>query len=227
MAGVPMPELPPGPACDLITALHKLYENAGRPSLRDVSKWIEDDDDLPATASHEQVRQVLLGKLTTWQRTKAFVHVLVRESTPPGDLDATLLEFKELWLAADNTRKEVRASPKLDIAVRWLYGDGPREAVKIVLRTTLLVPLAGEGGFVLAETRALGRWLCVFTSSARLTEHQAATEPAWSATWTPMGGRQLFERLHAVAGDASILVDGWTEKNALPITAEIIATTIR
>jgi hypothetical protein len=38
--------------------------------------------------------------------------------------------------------------------------------------------------------------------------------------------RELFERLHAVAQDANILVDGWTRSSTLPITATIIAESV-
>lgn len=207
----------------------RFYDKAGRPSLRELSEWIKDDDSLPATASHEQVRKILSGKPATWKQTRSLVQVLARESQRRVDLQATVLGIQELWLAADGSaaKSVVLADSELDVAVRGVYGDGPKHAITAFLRASVHVPVTDEGGFVLAETQTRGRWLCVFTSKERLAAHEAATEQTWPVSWALWHGHDLVQQLHAGAADAGILVDVWTRRYTLPITAAIITEMVR
>jgi hypothetical protein len=54
-------ELPPGPVRQFAELLFRLYREAHRPALRDVSEAIRRNDHLQGTASPETIRRMLLG----------------------------------------------------------------------------------------------------------------------------------------------------------------------
>lgn len=100
--GVPRPDgLPPGAPRDLVHALHDLYQDAGMPSMRNISRAIRDRDDLRDTVSHETIGQMLRGESTPgWAKFDCVVRYLVSVAVHRVDLDATVARFHELWLAA-------------------------------------------------------------------------------------------------------------------------------
>ena len=99
MAGLPRPELPPGPHRDLVDALHELHHRAGWPSLRTLAK--------AAGCSHTTVSSVFSSpKLPAWGILKLLVEAM------GGDVPA----FRELWLAASSPAPE--STPRGRIAGR-------------------------------------------------------------------------------------------------------------
>lgn len=107
MPGIPMPDeeqLPPGPRRELTAAVHLLYLAAGKPSLRRISKWIQDQDDLRGTFTHEGVAAVLKGKVVPrWDNLDSLVRVLVdQRRVGQSDLDEVLKQIHALWTNVDN-----------------------------------------------------------------------------------------------------------------------------
>jgi hypothetical protein len=108
MVGIRMPseqELPPGPRRDLAVALFDLYELAGKPPVRVISTWIQEDDgdDLPGTLSHEGVSSALrVAAMPRWLNLESLVRVLVKKRRVGlSDADATVAHILTLWRIAD------------------------------------------------------------------------------------------------------------------------------
>ncbi|MFI8085855.1 hypothetical protein ACIF6L_34330 [Kitasatospora sp. NPDC086009] len=102
MPGIECPteeQLPPGPGRDLTVALHELYAGAGRPSLRDISAAISEDDDLPATLTHEAIRKILHGDVASarWKTMESLVRALAAASHDHHDVEAEVQRFLRLW----------------------------------------------------------------------------------------------------------------------------------
>jgi hypothetical protein len=73
----PFSELPDGPHRDFVEELFVHYRTAGRPTLRAISGWIGEHDELPGTASAETIRRVLGGKVQpTWGTATTILHAL-------------------------------------------------------------------------------------------------------------------------------------------------------
>jgi hypothetical protein len=96
-------QLPPGARRDLVTALHELYELAGKPPTRKISADIRDRDDLPGTLSHEGVSAVLRGAggVPRWQNLESLVRVLVDSAIIERSVEAEVLRVHSLWRIAD------------------------------------------------------------------------------------------------------------------------------
>jgi hypothetical protein len=110
VTGVRMPDeiqLPPGPKRDLVSAVHGLYERAGKPAVRTISARIHERCDLPGTLSHEGVSALLRGNgkgVPRWLTLESLVRVLVERQRVGGggpDVEAILLQIHQLWCIAD------------------------------------------------------------------------------------------------------------------------------
>jgi hypothetical protein len=226
MKRVEMPDeraLPPGPARELTLAVHDLYGQAGKPSLRETSSGIRKRDDLPATLSHERVRGVLLGEPATWVAVDTVVQFLAGGLIDPPDVSALRRRFHALWLAATREEPTVVPDPALAAAIRGLHEPATDHAVELLLAATLVVPRGPGGGLLVSTTESAGEWLCVFTTPERLAKHCAVTgreEPAWVAT----PGRELVEQVHGLGRRVGLLVDPRVESvETLPVTSDLIA----
>lgn len=71
-------ELPDGAVRDFAQMLFYLYKTAHRPSLRQISKAIEDNHELPGTASPETIRRMLRGTAVPqrWETVEAVMLTL-------------------------------------------------------------------------------------------------------------------------------------------------------
>jgi hypothetical protein len=99
-------QLPPGSRRDLTTALHDLYELAGKPAARAISAWIRAQDDLPGTLSHEGVSAVLRGaNVPRWANLESLVRVLVKQQRvgEAADVDTVVMRIHALWRIADGS----------------------------------------------------------------------------------------------------------------------------
>lgn len=204
---VSMPDeatLPPGPARDLTCAVHRLYDNAGRPSLRVIDKAIAARDDLPATVSYELVRKILIGRGAVWAQVASLAAVLesMNGSGRPGP---PLAALHALWLAADTVPAGVVASPELDAVIGAVYQRPADAAIARLLDRPLVVPTSAHDEFLVAATETLGSWLFVFTATDRFAAHQAAT--GRTARWTTALGRDLLREVHALDLSLGVVVD--------------------
>ncbi|MET0414488.1 MAG: FxSxx-COOH system tetratricopeptide repeat protein [Actinoplanes sp.] len=104
---IPMPnegELPPGALRDFVLALHQIYDEAGQPAARIISRAI--DRLLPSpvleSVSHETVLSALRGKSapSSWKKVRSIVTVLVAMWEIPADPPQELPRMKALWIAA-------------------------------------------------------------------------------------------------------------------------------
>jgi hypothetical protein len=106
MVGVPMPgeeTLPPSPTRDLVAALHELYELAGKPACRTISRIIRERDDLPGTLSHEGVSAALRGvngSIPRWANLESLVRVLAETAITKPSVDAEVVRIHSLWRVA-------------------------------------------------------------------------------------------------------------------------------
>jgi hypothetical protein len=96
-------QLPSGPKRDLVAAIHRLYQLAGKPPVRKISACIKDRDDLPGTLSHEGVSAVLRGNggVPRWPNLASLVKVLAEDAIVPLDIEQEILRVHALWVAVD------------------------------------------------------------------------------------------------------------------------------
>ncbi|MFI1241432.1 hypothetical protein [Nocardia salmonicida] len=141
MVGIAMPDdqrLPPGSRRELIAAVHSLYSAAGKPSLRHISEWIRQRDDLPGTLSHEGVSEALNGKVPRWANLESLVRVLVEHRRVGGSDEHEVVErIHALWenvdsLSSSSTTQEMNEPPSEVAEQRLtqvpLAGTGDRAA---------------------------------------------------------------------------------------------------
>ncbi|WP_434439656.1 hypothetical protein [Lentzea sp. E54] len=111
-------ELPGGPRRDLVKLLFFYYREAGRPTLRRISAWIDEHaDELAGTASKETVRRMLTGKTVPAQWETAhtvFLALCNLAGVDPDDetqrYDSNRAEFKDHWnQAIDNEPRRASA----------------------------------------------------------------------------------------------------------------------
>src|SRR4051794_40908509 len=100
VAGLPRPEVPPGPRWDLVDALHSLHHEAGWPSLRVLAR---EAGCSPTTVS----KTFSSPRLPSWGVLELLVEALGGD--PTG--------FHDLWLAA-STPDGTRSAPQTRIAGR-------------------------------------------------------------------------------------------------------------
>lgn len=217
---VSMPDettLPPGPARDLTCAVHRLYDNAGRPSLRVIDKAIAARDDLPATVSYELVRKILIGRKAVWAQVASLAAVL--ESMNGSGLPSpALTHLHALWLAADTVPTGVVANPELDALVGAVYERPADAAIARLLDRPLVVPVAEQGEFLVAATETLGSWVVVFTATDRFAAHQGHT-----ARWTTALGRDLLREVHVLDLTLGVVVDPNHVTTTLTLTPAMVA----
>jgi tetratricopeptide (TPR) repeat protein len=105
--------LPVGPTRDFVVALHQLYDAAGQPASRQISRAIfKSVGEEIESVSHETVSSVLRGAtVPTWGKVQAIVTVLARASRGEPDLDQILDDIQTLWI-------EVRRSGEVQPARR-------------------------------------------------------------------------------------------------------------
>ncbi|MFI7539961.1 hypothetical protein [Actinoplanes sp. NPDC049599] len=97
--------LPSEPHRDLVKALHELYDEAGRPPSREISKYTyqrrQPEGDQLDTVSHETVSAALGGKtIPAWAKVKSIVTALVAKSVKEQDVEEWLREIHQLWIKA-------------------------------------------------------------------------------------------------------------------------------
>jgi hypothetical protein len=93
-------ELPPGPSRTLVETLHTLYDDAGRPGLREIATEVTKGE-FRDTVSHEKVSAMLRGKgILKWSKYEPVVRVLALWATPERDAAREARRFKKLWDAA-------------------------------------------------------------------------------------------------------------------------------
>lgn len=95
--------LPPGPRRDLVRAVHRLYQLAGKPATRKISSSIRERSELPGTLSHEGVSAVLRGAsgVPRWPNLESLVRVLAECAVVPLDVQQEVIQVHALWAAAD------------------------------------------------------------------------------------------------------------------------------
>ncbi|MFM9700079.1 hypothetical protein [Streptomyces europaeiscabiei] len=112
MAGVALPgeqDLPRGPLRNFVSELHRLYGQAGKPPLKQLSETIKDRGDLPATLSHEGIRRLLRGVgEPRWFSVEALVRVLAAYSPDinPNETDKVVASVRQLWLRSSTAADE-------------------------------------------------------------------------------------------------------------------------
>jgi tetratricopeptide (TPR) repeat protein len=119
-------EVPPGPLRDFVLALHQIYDEAGQPAARIISRAIERMLPAPGleSVSHETVLVALRGKGTpsSWLKVRSIVTVLLAMWESGADPARELPRMKTLWLAARSATPATPATseqptPRRDIQV--------------------------------------------------------------------------------------------------------------
>jgi tetratricopeptide (TPR) repeat protein len=108
--------LPPSPARDFVEALHRLYDSAGQPASRQVSRAIFKRTDLAETVSHETVSAALRGKIPAWGKMRSIVIVLVDMSDDDWHLGTVLTQLNRLWLGTRVTDAGAEEEPADDVS---------------------------------------------------------------------------------------------------------------
>ncbi|MBE8523328.1 TIR domain-containing protein [Amycolatopsis sp. H6(2020)] len=164
MVGISMlgpDRLPPGPHRELVEALHGLYQGAGTPGLRRISKAVNDNDEFRDTVSHEKVSAMLKGKgLPGWFKLEPVVRVLVAWHTPALDADAETARFLGLWQAAQRCEADTESGP-----------SSRREAARESGQNTGSGSPAADGDTIDAA-RAIGAEIAAQAQSDRQSESE-------------------------------------------------------
>ncbi|MGY2033405.1 hypothetical protein [Nocardia gipuzkoensis] len=98
-------QVPPGPRRALLVALHDLYGDAGKPTVRQISAWIQERDDLRGTLSRQAVSELLRGitEKPRWLNVEAFVRVLAENKVGrKPDMEDVVERILVLWRIADD-----------------------------------------------------------------------------------------------------------------------------
>jgi hypothetical protein len=167
MGGVPLPDegkLPPGPHRNLVVAVHSLYRAAGKPSLKDISTWISENEGKSGSLSHEGVRALLNGSRTPrWRNLEMLVKTLAWKSVIKLDIDAEVKIIHKLWdemESADSALGEYEPAAKNFAStseVDRVVVVGPAEPdASVELATSQLTAVDSPGVMTRAEgTRGL------------------------------------------------------------------------
>jgi hypothetical protein len=136
--------LPPGPRRELVKAVHRLYELAGKPATRKISAGIRGRVDLPGTLSHEGVSAVLRGAggVPRWPNLESLVRVLAERAVVQLDVHQEVLRVHALWATADGTANVTSADTLAAMAPQAsdnMLGDVGLASSQYVS------PLVGEG----------------------------------------------------------------------------------
>ncbi len=97
-------ELPPGALREFVLALHQIYDEAGQPAARLISRTIVRNLPSPVleSVSHETVSAALRGRGSppSWGKVRSIVTVLVAMGERGTDLQRELPRMKALWISA-------------------------------------------------------------------------------------------------------------------------------
>ena len=130
---IPLPgldRLPSGARREFVEALHRVYDTAGQPSARLVSRRIFRRGNEIESVSHETVSSTLRGTaLPSWGKVHAVVTVLVTMTIPQPDLDQTLQELRTLWIAARRPPDEEPVGAVPEQAVEPMIAPKPAPRV--------------------------------------------------------------------------------------------------
>lgn len=134
--GVDMPSediVPPGPARDLLSELHKLYLLAGTPGLREISTGIADREDFSSTLNRNLISRILTGKtaansLQLDSLVRFFAERAVTRLNPEEESDRLLA----LWLDANGatqgeTDRSGKTGDSVELALREASTRGTAE----------------------------------------------------------------------------------------------------
>ncbi len=101
--------LPPGPRRDFAEALHDLYDQAGQPAARVITRAIFKRPRAELeTVSHETVSSTLRGVVVpAWPKVQAIVTVLTAMSVQELALDVEIARLHRLWLTARSAPEPV------------------------------------------------------------------------------------------------------------------------
>lgn len=120
--------------------LHALYQQAGKPATRNISKHIRADRSLESV-SHETISNILRAKTKnapTWNKLKPIIVVLCRLSEKPINSGQELVEFLALWNQIEEPQRDQETGPEREI-------DSPDDvrpvAVRPVLRRPTIAPV--------------------------------------------------------------------------------------
>ncbi len=146
---IPLPsegDLPPGALRDFVLALHQIYDEAGQPAARVVSRTIVKmlPSSVLESVSHETVSAALRGKGAppSWKKVRSIVTALLSLWENGADPQRELPRMKALWIAARAGTPELPAEdpiPARDIVVV------PTTTVRPVTRLPARVALARVG----------------------------------------------------------------------------------
>lgn len=110
--------LPDGPLRQLIQAVHDIYNEAGRPGLRKISRTIRERDDLNDTVSHATVSAILRGDgLPGWLKLECVVRQLAEWAVSRPDPNVVARRFHNLWLAADDAARATVVTSENDLSL--------------------------------------------------------------------------------------------------------------
>jgi outer membrane protein assembly factor BamB len=95
--------VPPGPARDLVLALHELYSGTGYLSTRRIASAVDNGEYCDAV-SHTTVAEMLHGTRTSaqWSKWDVVVRVLAVRNNPRRDPETEAQRMQELWDAAQH-----------------------------------------------------------------------------------------------------------------------------
>jgi tetratricopeptide (TPR) repeat protein len=93
--------LPRGPKREFAEALHDLYDLAGQPAARQVSRAVYRRPQELESISHETVSSTLRGDIVpAWPKVQAMVTIFTEMSVRDHDVDAEINRMHQLWLTA-------------------------------------------------------------------------------------------------------------------------------
>ncbi len=152
--------LHPGPVRDLVEALHELYDLAGQPAARVISRRVFRDRELESV-SHETISAVLRGTtVPAWTKVRSIVIELDRMAVQKHDQEELVGRFNRLWLAVR------QGTPGNHRVVDDFPIDPPREIESP--GAPFVGPLPGRNAFF------TGRELLLDNIGERLAQHRNA-----------------------------------------------------
>ncbi|WP_436495933.1 hypothetical protein [Actinokineospora sp. HUAS TT18] len=189
----------------LTAAVSDLYERSFQLSHRKLSEIVADRDDLPATLSHEAIRQILRGKPTKLPNLITLATVLAEQAGL--SVESQVARIRELWGATRRPAASALAPEPAALrqATRGLYGR--TDPVSLFLAATVFAPQTRDGRFLIAPTSTSGAWMCAFTAEDRLRAHRPKTAEPWDGGFVALSGRELVRRVCALPIGVGILVD--------------------
>ncbi|MFF0780699.1 hypothetical protein [Streptomyces sp. NPDC003720] len=125
--------VPPGPARDVLSELHKLYLLAGTPGLREISTGIADREDFSSTLNRNLISRILTGKtaanaLQLDSLVRFFAERAVNRLNPDEESDRLLA----LWMDANGAPQRKsdlsgQGGDSVELALREASSQGTAE----------------------------------------------------------------------------------------------------